>query len=161
MFNFNIPHDIYYIAFALLLAFFMIVLIPNGERRHLLGFSLIWGYLGSFIFVEIFGVFLNMFEWQTSPFTFGGSPLLLNLAWAPALMIYLYFLPKEKHMFWLYLVTLSLVSAGIDSSFNKLGSLEYNQWSPVWRFIVAIVWFLAATLHYNYVTRGKASIYSE
>ncbi|MBS4030063.1 MAG: hypothetical protein KGZ63_01380 [Clostridiales bacterium] len=159
MFQIQTPHDIYYFALALLMSLFMIILIPRDDIKRLFGVSFVWGYFGSFVFVIALGGLLQLFSWQQTAFTFLNSPFLLNLAWVPAVMLYLYFLPKANVLFWLYLVTFSLVSAGLDSIFNQLGTLQYINWSPVARFFVAIVWFLGATLHLNYLSKKKITIY--
>jgi hypothetical protein len=152
MLNIQLPHDFYYFGFGLVMLLFMVVLIPREGIKKLFGLSFVWGYLGSIVFVMVFSGLLNLFKWQETAFSFMGSPFILNLAWAPAILIYLYFLPKTKHLFWLYLVTFSLVSAGIDVIFYQLETLQYISWGPLARFIVAIVWFLGATLHFNYLT---------
>ncbi len=153
--NIQLPHDIYYFGFGLMMFLFMAILIPREAIRKLFALSLIWGYLGSLIFVVVFTRLLNLFQWEETAFSFAGSPFILNLAWAPALLIYFYFLPKQKHLFWLYLVTFSLVSAGIDVIFNQLGTLQYIFWGPLGRAIVAIIWFLGATFHLNYLTERE------
>lgn len=158
MFNIQIPHDFYYIAFALGMVVFMVIFIPRSDIKELFPLSFVWGYLGSFLFVITFSGLLSYFRWQATPFTFISSPLILNLSWIPALMIYLYFLPKEKHLFWLYLLTFSLVSAGIDSVFHQLGTLRYIFWGPMGRFIVAVLWFLGVTVHFNYLTKKKLKL---
>ncbi|MCR3923003.1 MAG: hypothetical protein NUK65_10900, partial [Firmicutes bacterium] len=159
MFQFQIPHDIYYFTFTFLMALFMIILIPREDIKRLFGISFVWGYFGSLVFVITLGRLMSLFSWQETAFTFLNSPFLLNLAWVPALMLYLYFLPKEKVLFWLYLLTFALVSAGLDSIFNQLGTLQYISWNPFARFIVAIVWLLSTTLHFKYLSKKKITIY--
>lgn len=110
------------------------------------------------IFVIVLGKLLSLFSWQQTAFSFLNSPFLLNLAWVPAVMLYLYFLPEANVLFWLYLFTFALVSAGLDSVFNQLGTLQYINWGPTARFIVAIVWLLGVTLHYNYVSKKKFTL---
>ncbi len=159
MLNINVPHDIYYFALAFLMVFFMLALVPAPDRRELFGLSLLWGFGGNLIFVAVFGGLLNLFHWQETPFTFLGSPFVLNLAWSPAIMIYLYFKPEKKSLFWLYLVSFSLVSAGLDAVFNQLGSLVYIAWHPAARFAVAVVWLLAANIHFNYLAKNKITLF--
>lgn len=143
--------DFYYIGFALLMGGLALIVIPRKTIRHLFGFSLVWGYLGSLFFIIVFGGGLfKLFYWRFSePFTFFQSPFLLNLAWVPAIMIYIYFLPKIKHLHLLFLFSFALVSAGLDEMFHRMGLLEYIHWHPFWRFIIAVVWLLGATIHYN------------
>ncbi len=150
MFDVQLPHDIYYLVFALMLFLFMVILVPREGIKKLFVLSFIWGFLGSLIFVLVFSSLLNLFRWEETAFSFFSSPFLLNLAWAPAILIYLYFLPEKiKHLFWLYLLTFSLVSAGLDSLFYQLGTLQYISWGPLERFLAAVVWLLGAAFHYH------------
>jgi len=141
--------DYYYIGFALLMAALVLALIPRTAIRKLFGFSLVWGYLGSFSFVNFLGEgILNLFSWnEADPFIFIKTPFLLNLAWAPAVMIYLYFVPKPKHLFYLYFLSFTLISAGLDEVFHRLGLLRYIFWNPFFRFIVAFLWLYGVTWH--------------
>ncbi len=155
MLNIQFPYDLHYFGFGLMMFLFMVILVPREGIRRLFGISFVWGYLGSFIFIVTFSGLLNLFKWQETPFTFIGSPVILNLAWAPAILIYLYFMPKTKHLFWLYVLTFSLVSAGLDAVFNQLGTLQYNFWGPPARFVVAVAWLLGATFHFNYLDANE------
>lgn len=140
------------------MVFFMLVLVPGPDRRELFGLSLLWGFGGDIAFVNV-SRFLNLFRWQETAFTFLGAPFLIALAWAPALLIYFYFKPEKKSMFWLYLLTFSMISAGLDVVFNQLGSLVYLTWHPAARFAVAVIWLLAANIHFNYLTKKKVTLF--
>lgn len=155
MYLINIPHDIYYVVFAAFMALAMIILVPRSDIKQLFAFCLIWGSVGSFLLIKIFspGV-LNLFRWEETAFSFWSSPLVINLAWAPAFVLFLHFRPKPRHLFALYLLTFSLVSTAIDRVFNQLGSLEYIMWNPIARFIVSLIWFSGAALHYYYLVEG-------
>lgn len=154
MLDIQFPHDIYYIGFGLIMFLLVVSLVPREGIRRLFGISIIWGYLGSFVFIAFFSSLLNLFAWQETAFTFFGSPIIINLAWALALLIYLYFLPKSKHLFWLYLLTFSLISVGLDTVFNQLGILQYISWGLTARFAVSVAWFLGASFHLNYISKS-------
>ncbi|HEY8464058.1 MAG TPA: hypothetical protein VIM29_08595 [Bacillota bacterium] len=131
------------------MTFFALSLIPRKTIRKLFGYSLVWGYLGSIVFIKIFDHgLLNFFHWvEADPLVFIESPFLINLAWVPAIMIYLYFIPKPRHLFYLYFLSVCLVSAGLDEIFHQLGLLRYIFWNPFARFIVAVIWLYGATWH--------------
>ncbi len=161
MFNLKIPHDVYYMVFAIIMAVFMLTLIPRKEIKNLFGLCIFWGYFVSFVFIQLFAPSLfDLFVWEQTAFTFLGSPLLINISWVPAMMIFLYFKPETKHLYWLYILSLSFISGGIDSVFEQLGILHYIYWSPIARSVVALVWFLAATCHYNYVYHGEWKVFA-
>lgn len=144
----NFPKNLYYVGFSSLMAALAIILIPRKAIHKIFGFSLVWGYLGSLFFVKTFDQGLNLFHWEAAnPFIFFKSPFLLNLAWVPAIMIYLYFIPKPKHLFYLYVFSFCLVSAGLDEVFNRIGVLTYIFWNPFLRFLVAFLWLYGATWH--------------
>lgn len=155
----GVPIEYYYPALALFLLLLVALFIPKEESKKLFWISFLWGYLGSKIFVIVFGGLLRLFKWkQAMPFEFLGAPHWLVLGWGLAMMLYFYFLPKSKewYAFPVYLIIFSLTSAALDSIFHNAGLLEYIHWNSFCRFIVALVWFYGAARHYVFlVSRGR------
>lgn len=153
------PVEFYYPALAFVLWGLVLSLIPKADIKKLFWLSLVWGYLGTKIFIIFFSVLLNLFQWKhTMPFVFLGTPHWLALGWIFAMMLFLYFLPKTSqwYVLALYIFTFSLASAALDTIFHQAGLLEYIHWSPWCRFLIAGIWFFGSYRHHDYlVERGK------
>lgn len=147
---FGLPFMAFYIIFAFVLLFVSLFLVPKKYFKLYFYDSLLWGFVISIIFTST-SSYLGLFKYQyLGPFSVLGSPLWLDLAWSPTVMIFLYFLPPKKmgKRFWVYLLSFSLLSMSLDVVFNGLGLLRYIFWSPMARFVVAFAWFyLVAKYH--------------
>jgi hypothetical protein len=147
---FGLPLMVLYMVFAFSLLFISLFFVPKKYFKLYFYDSLLWGFIVSLLSESAF-TYLGLLKYlYMGPFNVLGSPLLLNLAWSPTIMIFLYFLPPKnrKSKFWIYLLSFSLLSASMDTVFNGLGLLRYLFWSPVARFAVAFIWFyLTAKYH--------------
>jgi hypothetical protein len=148
----EIPLNLYYPLFVLLLFAVVICFIPKEKYRSLFWMSLLWGFFACHLSIIILGKLFNLFHWEhTFPFDFLYAPFFIKLAWFLAMMIYFYFLPErtEWYVLPLYIFMFSFVSAALDWIFHQMGLLTYFHWSPFIRFLVAIIWFYLATIHYR------------
>lgn len=154
----GVPIEYYYPALAFLLLALVVLFIPKEDFKRLFWISFLWGYLGSKSFAFVVGEVLHLYQWKHAmPFKFLGAPHWLVLGWGLAMMLYLYFLPKSKewYVFPVYLLIFTMASAALDQIFHNAGLLEYIHWSPLHRFVLALLWFYGAARHYNYlVSRG-------
>ncbi len=155
----GVPVEYYYPALAFVLLALVVLFVPKEEYKKLFWISFLWGYLGSKIFVLVFGELIQLFKWkQAMPFEFLGAPHWLVLGWGLALILFFYFIPKseEWYAFPVYLLIFSISSAALDKIFHNAGLLEYIHWNPFYRFVVALIWFYGAARHYDYlVSRGR------
>jgi hypothetical protein len=129
-----------------------LILIPKEKYKSLFWYGLIWGCLVGHIFGWIFGLGLHCYEYQQGgPFMPFHTNFWLNFAWVPAIIIYLYYLPSSNlpYVYPLYLLTFSLASAGLDEIFHEAKLLIYYHWNPFFRFIIAVLWFWGAKVHYK------------
>ena len=150
------PHVIYYPFIAFTLLVISVVVIPRKGLRRLFLESLFWGLVLSFCFDAAMGA-LNIYHYRhMGAFAVLRAPIWINLAWSPAIMVYLFFKPPMKAAvaFWVYLLSFSLISAMLDDVLHKLGLLQYVHWSPLARLAVAVGWFYAAALvHEKYAPK--------
>jgi hypothetical protein len=147
-----IPPDGYYPLCALLFWGLASVLIPKGKWKPLFWYGLVWGFLAGYIFIWIFGFGFHLFEYKLGePFKSFGVCVWLTFAWIPAIMIYLYELPSSRvwYVYPMYLIVFALASASLDQVFHAAGLLKYDHWNPFFRFIIALLWFWWAKLHYT------------
>lgn len=146
----SLPKDLYYPLLTAFLIGAMVVLIPRRALRTILPFALAFGGMGSLFIALIFSTLLNLYYYTDyGPLHLFQIPVWLVLAWAPAMAVFLYFLPLEngRVWFWLYIVIFSALSAGLGTILNNLGLLHYIHWSPIHRFILAFgLFYLTARL---------------
>ena len=124
-----ISKELYYPSCAMFLFVLALVLVPKDKFKTLFWHGLVWGFLASYLFAWIFGMELQLFEYQLAePFKVFGVCLWLAFAWIPAIMIYLHYLPSSElwYAFPLYLLIFSLASASLDEVFHGAGLLKYN-----------------------------------
>ena len=144
---------LYYPLLAFILLGFALLVIPRREFRQLFPEGLAWGFLPSFVFVLIMHG-LGFFRYRhAGAFSYLGVPVWLTMAWAPAIMVFLYFKPRvERHLeFGVYAASFSLLSAILDAVLHQLGLLVYYRWSPLARFLVTLVLFyVAGYVHQKY-----------
>lgn len=146
-----IPVEVYYPLCAVFFFILLLVLVPKNQFKTLFWHGLVWGFFAGYVFAWIFGTGLNLLEYRfAEPFKTFGVCIWLSLAWTPAIMIYLYYLPsnRSKYAFPLYLSIFALASASLDDVFHGAGLLKYNFWNPFLRFTVAVFWFWGAAAHY-------------
>ncbi len=154
---FKLPIELYYPAFSLFMMFLAIVFVPREKFKSFFWIGLLWGYVFS-ILASFLGNNLNLFRWEhIQPFGFLTSVQWLDLAWIFAVILFLYYIPEDPgwYVYPVYLIIFSIASAALDMVFHELGLLTYVNWSPIWRFILAFIWFYGATLHYNYQLKKR------
>ena len=145
------PNSLYYLAYALTMFIVMLALVPRKEIKSLFWFSIIWGICVDLLLILLFR-FLNLYIYVNDmPFDFYGSPILLNLSWSPAIILFIYFMPKrpEWYIFPLYLIAFGMIGTFIGIFLHNVGLLEEIHWHELLRFPVITSWFYAAWRHYN------------
>lgn len=154
-----IPLTLYYPFLAFSLLAIALIGIPRLDIRRLFAESLILGFTLSFIF-NVAMVGLGMFYYRyAGAFSVLGSPIWLNFAWSPSIMVFLHFKPamSRKLQFLAYLASFSLIGALLDNTLHKLGLLVYVHWSPVIMFFVALAWHYAAALVHERIMNPPAT----
>jgi len=145
------PLILYYIAFPLGLLTLMVVFLNRKQIRSLFWFGMIWGSLLTTLLIFIFDDVLNLVKYQhAGPFTIFGLPLLFDLAWTPAIIMFVHFLPDKemKYAFYTYIVLFCLLNASNDEIFHQVGLLKYIHWSPIIRFLISLPYFYWVAIHY-------------
>ncbi len=140
----GIPLFFWYTIFAFTLLIIALVSIPRRHVKVLFMESLFWGYFVSLV-MSVVKIALGLYHYQhMGPFHILGSPIWLDLGWAPAVMMFVYFKPpiRQSFLFWSYLVAFCSLSADLDAVLHQLGVLVYIHWSPVARFFTVFVWLL-------------------
>lgn len=144
----GIPLFLCYPALAFILLGIALIAIPRRGVRRLFPQSLLFGFVLSFVFVVLTRALNLMHYVHYGPFVLLGSPVWLNLAWSPAILVFLYFRPgmDQTFLFWSYILGFSLMSAVLNEALFRLGLLVQDHWSSWARFAVGIGWFYAAAL---------------
>ena len=146
-----LSNSLYYPAFALTMFVFMLALVHRKEIKPLFWFSLVWGS-GVDIFLILLFHFLNLYIYLNDmPFDFYGSPILLNLAWTPAILLFIYFMPKQTGWFSyvLYLATFGMIGTLIGFFLQNAGLIKELHWHELLRFPVITGWFYIAAWRYK------------
>ena len=134
---------------------FVLVFVPQKEIKKIFWFSVLWG-TGLDLTVILLCKYLNLYHYVNSaPFDFYGSPILLNLAWATAVMLFLHFLPdrKEKYILPVYISLYAGLGVFIGTFFENAGLLVETHWHELLRFPLIYVCFLACHRHYQSLKR--------
>ncbi len=152
----GIPLLAYYPALAFTLLGVAVLVVPRAAIKRLFPESLLFGVMLSFVFAVLTRALGLMHYVHYGPFALLGSPVWLNLAWSPAIMMFLYFKPpiRTGFLFWAYLLTFSLLSAMLNEALHRLGLLVQPHWSSLGRFMVSAFWFYAAALCNERYTSG-------
>ncbi|HHW08997.1 MAG TPA: hypothetical protein GXX29_03360 [Firmicutes bacterium] len=147
---FGLPPDLWYPLFAAFMFLAMITLVPRDHIKRLFAYGILFGFIAGWL-VTVTGRALNLFQYQQmGPFTFIGSPVLVNMSWTAALVVFLHFLPHRRDaLYWLYIAGFSLMSTMIDDVTHRVGVLRYFFWSSYARFPLAFVWFWVAAVFYQ------------
>lgn len=152
------PLILYYFAFPLFLLVLMVAFLDRKEIKSLFWFGLIWGSVLTTIIIFIIADIFNLVKYQhVKPFTILGLPLLFDLAWTPAVLLFLHFLPKKKprYAYYSYIIVFCLINAANDEVFHQIGLLEYIHWSPLYRFLISLPYFYWLAIHYiNLKSKG-------
>ena len=145
------PLTIYYFVFPLGLLILTVIFLNRKEIKSLFWFGIIWGTGLTTIIIFILADILNLVKYQhVYPFTIFNLPLFFDLAWTPAALIFLHFLPKKpRYAYYAYIIFFALLNAANDEVFHQIGLLEYIHWSPFFRFLISLPYFYWLAIHYT------------
>lgn len=146
------PFTIYYFAFPLGLLLLTIIFLNRREIKSLFWFGLIWGSGFTTIIIFIIADVFNLLKYRhVYPFTVFNLPLLFDLAWTPAILLFLHFLPKKRlgYAYHSYIIVFCLLNAINDEVFHQIELLEYIHWNPIYRFLISIPYFYWLAIHYT------------
>jgi hypothetical protein len=147
----NEPLILYNFAFPMGLIILMVVFLNRKEIQSLFWFGLIWGTgLTTAIIFLIDDVFKLVSYQHIYPFSIAKLPLLFDLAWTPAIIMFLHFLPKKKtgYAYYFYIIIFCLINAANDEVFHQIGLLRYIHWNPFYRFLISVPYFYWLAVHY-------------
>jgi len=150
----SLPLQAYLPLFASTMLGLVVLFVPRKRFAELFWLGLVWGFFANIIFVLVFSELLGLFKWQhVYPFRFLGQSIWTIFSWILTQIFYLNFIPEgdKWYRFPAYLLGFSVASAALDKVFYQLGLLNYIHWNPFFRFLVALVWFYGAYLHYKYL----------
>lgn len=145
------PLILHYFAFPLILLTLMVIFLNRKEIRALFWFGLIWGSLLTTIIIFMISGVFNLVEYRhVYPFSILKLPLLFDLAWTPAIIMFVHFLPAKKtgYAYYTYLLVFAFINSANDEVFHQIGLLEYIHWSPVYRFLISLPYFYWVAVHY-------------
>lgn len=147
------PLVLYYFAFPLILLGLSIVFLNRKEIKSLFWFAIIWGSVLTTLIIFIADNLFKLVKYEhVYPFSILKLPLLFDLAWTPAILIFLHFLPgvqAPKYAYHTYIIVFALINAANDEVFHKIGLLTYVHWSPFIRLLISLPYFYWLAIHYT------------
>jgi len=146
------PLVLYYFAFPLGLLLLLVIFLNRKEIKSLFWFGIIWGTILTTIIIFILSNIFHLLTYQhVYPFTIFNLPLFLDLAWAPAIIIFIHFLPDKKvgYAYYTYIVFFALLNGANDEVFHQIGLLKYIHWNPFFRFLISLPYFYWLAVHYQ------------
>lgn len=148
-----LPYFTYIFGFALGIFFLMVVFIPRGEIQRLFWLSALWGS-GSNFTIEYVFVLTGLTRYEhIIPFNVGVLPIWTVLAWAPAVMLFIYFLPQQKEPYirWMYILLWSTFTGGVAVIFKNLGILVFIKGGPWIWFVTGFLSYILLIKYYRYL----------
>lgn len=149
----DLPYLYYYLIFAFGLLFLILAFIPKPEIQKLFWFGMLWGS-GVDLIVENIYHFLHLTRYEhVKPFNIGVLSLWTVLAWTPAIMLFVYFLPqrKEKYLYWIYLILWSTAVSFVAVILKQLDILVFINGGPWIWFIGFFIFAYLITKHYRFL----------
>lgn len=149
----KLSNSLYYPALALIMLLFVLVFVPRKEIKRLFWFSVLWG-TGLDLTIILIVKALNLFHYiNSAPFEFYGSPIFINLSWAPAVILFFYFLPtsKIKYIIYIYISMYAMLGVFIGAFLKRAGLLIETHWYELLRFPLVYLCFYACYKHYQYL----------
>lgn len=146
------PFVLYYFAFPLILLLMMVTFLNRKEIKTHFWFGLIWGTVVTTLIIFMVDHVLNLVKYRhVYPFTILNLPFLFDLAWTPAILLFLHFLPRKevRYAYHAYLITFCLINAANDEIFHQIGLLDYIHWNPFCRFLISVPYFYWLAIHYS------------
>lgn len=140
-----------YIIFAVLMFLMMVVLVPRKRIKQLFWFSLLWGPTVDVVLVLIFSA-VQLYQYQyLKPFEFLGAPIWNALAWTPAIILFIHFLPerKERYVIPVYIGTFSMIGVFVGAYYSEFGLVRDIHFHYLLRFPIWYLWLSAAYWHYR------------
>ncbi|MFW6243001.1 MAG: CBO0543 family protein [bacterium] len=132
---------------AAILTILTFLLVPVGKIKELLGFGLVGGFLLAVI-VQIIGISLNLWSYNSGFLVFYNFPLGVALMWFPAVVIFAYFFNNGESLMTKILVIFgwSFITALITYGSVQYGFREFIHWNIYYDLILAV--FLHSILGY-------------
>lgn len=151
--NIAVPTYDYPLMFAFGILLLTIIFIPRDEIRKLFWLSVLLG--SGLDLANESGLTLLGITWydHTAPFKIGLLPLWTILAWAPAVMLFIYFIPQrsEKYIQWLYIFIWSVFSWFVAIIFNNLEILVFLKGGPWIWFILGMIYYPLIIKYYQFL----------
>ena len=147
----NLPHLYYYVAFAVMLMFFLLTMVPKRVIHKLFWFGMLWGTVLDLIVEHIYH-FLRFIRYQyMEPFNIGYVPLWTILAWTPAIVMFVHFFPQQKpaYIHWLYLATWSVFITFVAIILSQLKLLVFLKCGPWIWFFTSFLQLYLTIRHYR------------
>ncbi|TGE39678.1 hypothetical protein E4K67_01375 [Desulfosporosinus fructosivorans] len=147
----DLPYLYYYLIFTFGLLFLILAFIPKLEIKKLFWFGLLWGSGLDFL-VEYIYHFVHLTKYQhMAPFNIGVLPLWTILAWTPAVMLFIYFLPqqRERYIYWIYVIMWSTFISFVAMILRQLDILVFINGGPWIWFIGSFIFLSLMTKHYR------------
>lgn len=151
------PIQLGYIIFAGLMFLLLITFVPRRRIQKLFWFSLLWGPMVNILMVWTFQA-LNLYHYEyLKPFEFLGTPIFNSLAWSPAIILFIHFLPErtERYVVPLYIALYSMLGTLIGAYFTEFGLVEEVHFHYVLRLPIWYLWFSATLWHYYKLFKPK------
>ena len=144
------------------LAILTFVVVPRREIQRLGIYAIFFGgvfdIFNIILFTKVIGIggYINF-----RPFGAFGIPFFPPMAWTAYFILFIYMLPKRSP--WKYLFP--SVAAGYSTFFShvlqELGIFKWNWGSPLFHFLIFIVWHYAVWWAYSKVSQNSTELSSK
>ena len=146
----NLPKESIYIIWAVGLGLISFIVIDRERYRKLFPYGLIAGFLFATLFIG-FMIATNGFHYKNfGALHYRGVPVFIAVAWIPAIMLFLHFLPRlGSWEYFLYLLSWVLMSMMIQHGFELLYLLDTGWFNEPLRLVFSLIWFYIVSYWYS------------
>lgn len=145
----SLSKELIYLIWASSLALISFILVDRERYRKLFIYGLIGGFLAASIVIGLMRATGGFHYRFMGPLHYKGIPILIPVAWIPAFVLFLHFLPRlNSWEYWLYLIAWVAMSAMIEESLELVGLFVKGWFSEPMRIVLSLIWFYVISQWY-------------
>ncbi len=145
----SLSGELLYIIWAGGLALISFVVIDRERYRGLFFYGLVGGFLASSVFIGVMTAVGGFHYENFGSMHFFRIPIFITLAWIPAIMLFLHFMPGVGPVYyWLYLLSWVLLSSMIQRGLEYKGLMIRGWFNEGIRAVFSLVWYYVVSQWY-------------
>jgi len=142
-----------YVIYTTVLGLILIAVVPREQIRRLSFWGIALGAGADFALLLVLGKLLGVVEYLNfGPFGFMGIPFFPLLAWSVFFIMFLYFLPPKKFVYF-YVAAAAVYATWFSNILENLGIFKWNCGNLVVPYVIYFTWFGVAVFVYQKIEK--------